>query len=57
VSVEGVSWDKDGDEPTDDYTPSCGNGNANHHVGIDIFVHKGIISAVQRTEYVTKCHM
>jgi hypothetical protein len=46
VSVEGVSWDKDGDEPTDDYTPSCGSGNANHHVGTGFFVHKGTRFAV-----------
>jgi hypothetical protein len=47
--VEGqeVRWDKCGTEPAGDYTFFYGNGNADHHLGTDFFVHKRIISAVK----------
>jgi hypothetical protein len=38
-------------QPADDYTFSHGNGNANHHLGTDFFIHKRIIS-VGRVELI-----
>jgi hypothetical protein len=53
VGVQEVRWDKGGTEPAGDYTFSCANGTADHHLGTDFFVHKTIISAVQRVEFVS----
>jgi hypothetical protein len=39
-------WDKDGNEPADEYTGFYGNGNASH-IGIALFTHKVIISAIK----------
>jgi len=39
-------------QPADDYKFFHGNGNGNHHLGTGFFVHKGIISAVQRVEFI-----
>jgi exonuclease III len=53
VGVQDVRWDKGGTEPAGDYTSFYGNGNADHHLGTGFFVHKRIISAVQRVEFVS----
>jgi hypothetical protein len=45
VAVQGATWVEGGCQPADDYIHLHGNGNANYHLGKDIFVHKGIISA------------
>jgi len=46
-------WDKGGSQPADDYTFLYGNGTANHHLGTDLWVHQGIISAVKRVEFIS----
>jgi hypothetical protein len=48
VAIHKVRWDKSGTEPTDDDTFFYVNGNADHHLGTAVFVHKGIISAIKR---------
>jgi exonuclease III len=53
VGVQEVRWDKGGTEPAGDYTFFYGNGNADHHLGTAFFVHKTIISAVKRVEFVS----
>jgi exonuclease III len=47
VTIQEVRWVEGGSQPTDDYTFSHGNGNANHDLGTGFFVHKGNISAVK----------
>jgi hypothetical protein len=53
VGVQEVRWDKGGTEPAGDYTFFYGNGNADHHLGTGFFVHKRIMSAVKRVEFVS----
>jgi hypothetical protein len=53
VGVQEVRWDKGGTEPAGDYTFFYGNGNADHHLETGFFVHKTIISAVKRVEFVS----
>jgi hypothetical protein len=48
-----VRWDKGGTEPEGDYTFFYGNGHADHREGTSFFVHKRIISAVKRVEFIS----
>jgi hypothetical protein len=50
VGVQEVRWDGGGTEPAGDYTLFYGKGNENHELGTGFFVHKRIISAVNRVE-------
>jgi hypothetical protein len=54
VGEQEVTWVKGGTEPAGDYTFSYGNGSADHNLGTDFFVHKKIISAVKRVEFVSE---
>jgi hypothetical protein len=42
-----VRWDGGGIAPAGEYTVFYGKGNENHELGIHIFVHKRIVSAVR----------
>jgi hypothetical protein len=53
VGVQEVRWDKGGTEPAGDYTFFYGKGNADQHLGTGFFMHKRIISAVTRAEFVS----
>jgi hypothetical protein len=48
VAVQDVIWDKCGSKPKEDYKFFYGNGNANHDIEADLFVHQGVRSAVKR---------
>jgi exonuclease III len=52
VGVQEVRWDKGGTEWADDCTFFYGDGNEDHQLGT-VFVHKRIISAVRRVEFVS----
>jgi exonuclease III len=47
-----VRWEKHGTERAEDYTFCYGQGNGDHQLGTGFFVHKKIISAVRRVEFI-----
>jgi exonuclease III len=52
VGVQEVRWDKGGTERAEDYTLFYGAGNEDRQLGTGFLVHKRIISAVRRVEFV-----
>jgi hypothetical protein len=53
VGVQEVRWEKEGTERVEDYMFFYGMGNEDHQLGTGFFVHKRIISAVRRVEFVS----
>jgi hypothetical protein len=53
VGEHEVRWDGGGTEPAGEYTFFYGKGNENHELGKDFFIHKRIVSAVRRVEFVS----
>jgi hypothetical protein len=53
VGVQEVRWDKGGTERSEDYTFFYGTGNEDHQLATGFLVHKRIISAVRRVEFVS----
>jgi hypothetical protein len=54
VGVQEVRWDRGGTKPAGKYTIFYGKENENNELGTGVFVHKRIISAVKRVEFVSE---
>jgi hypothetical protein len=52
VGVQEYRWDGGGTEPAGEYTFFYRKGNENHELRIGFFIHKRIMSAVMRVEFV-----
>jgi hypothetical protein len=53
VDVKKASWEKGGAERAEDYTFFCAKGNEDRRLGTGFFVHKRIVSAVRRVEFIS----
>jgi exonuclease III len=53
VGVQEVRWEKGGTERAKDYTFYYGQGNVDNQLGARFFVHKRIVSAVRRVEFIS----
>jgi hypothetical protein len=53
VGVQEVIWEKGGTEWAEDYIFCYGQGNGDHQSGTGFLVHKRIISAERRVEFIT----
>jgi hypothetical protein len=56
VGVQEVRWEGGGTESAGEHIFLYGKGNENHELGTVFFVHKRIISAVKRVEFVSDRH-
>jgi hypothetical protein len=53
AGVQEVRWEGGGTEPVGEYKFFYRKGNENHELGTGFFVHKKIVSAVKRVEFVS----
>jgi len=53
VEVQEVRWDKEGTVRAGDYNFFYGKGSENHQLGTGYFVHRRLVSAVKRIEFVS----
>jgi exonuclease III len=53
LGVQEVRWDREGTERAEDYNFFYGKGNENNQLGTGLFVHRRIVSAVKRAEFVS----
>jgi hypothetical protein len=53
VGEQEVRWEKGGTEWAEDHTFFYGQGNGDHQLGTGFFIHKRVLSAVRRVEFIS----
>jgi exonuclease III len=53
VGIQEIRWEKGGTEQAEDYTFFYGQGNGDHRLGTGFFMHKRIVSAVRKVEFIS----
>jgi hypothetical protein len=53
LAAQQVRWVESGSQSADYYTFFRGNENPNYYLGTGFFIHKGIISAAKRAEFIS----
>jgi exonuclease III len=53
VGLQEVTWEKGGTERAEDFTFFCGQGNGDHRLGTAFCIHKRIISADRRVDFIS----
>jgi hypothetical protein len=53
VGVQELRWEGGGTKFVGEYKLFYRNGNENHELGVGLFVHKKIVSAVKRIEFIS----
>jgi hypothetical protein len=53
VGVQEVSWEKRSTDWAEDYKFFYGQGNGDHQLWTGLFIHKRIVSAVRRVEFIS----
>jgi hypothetical protein len=53
VRAQEVRWGRDSTKSAGEYTSFCGKGNENHKLGTSFLVHRRVVSAFKKVEFIS----